>query len=110
MDEDTSLAIDGLRGDIRDVETSLRSEIRDVQTSLRSEIREVETSLRSEIREVEGSLRAEIGRVEVALGDRIDDARRHTDVLIESVRDDIRMVAAGVVSIQQQVTDLSRKR
>ena len=48
-------------------------------------------------------------QMETTLGDRIDDARRQSVVLFESVRDDVRIVAEGVVSIQHQVGVLGTK-
>jgi hypothetical protein len=45
MDTETAAAIDPLRWDVRDVESSLRSEIRAVDASLRSAIGRVESTL-----------------------------------------------------------------
>ena len=55
------------------------------------------------------TLRTDIRRVESTLRDRIDETRRHTDVLFESLRDDIRMIAEGVVSIDAKVCALDAK-
>jgi len=66
--------------------------------SLRDEIRRVETSLRAEIGNEVGTLRAEM-RTEMASKNDLKSLReeliRHTDIQIESVRDDIRILAEG---------------
>jgi hypothetical protein len=98
MDTDTSQAIEAVRGDLREVESSLRADIRQVETTLDARIQRVEETLRTDMR-----------HMEAALGERIDDARRHAGVLFESVRDDVRIVAEGVVSIQHQVSALTTK-
>lgn len=125
MDAETAEAIDTLRADIQRVDTSLTSEIQRVDTSLTPEIRRVEMSLTSEIQRVETSLTSEIHRFEVTLTSGIhrvevsltsdlgalrsemhelhDDAKRHADVLFESLRDDIRMVAEGVVALSAKI-------
>src|SRR6185369_2651962 len=101
MDEETAQTIGGLREEIRDMGTSLRAEISDVRAEIsdvrvelsdvrveirdgRAEIRDVKTSLGGEIQRVEETLRTEMRQMEAGLGARIDEARRHTDVLVES--------------------------
>jgi hypothetical protein len=76
MDVETSEAIEQLGQRIDALEGSLRGEI---------------GSVRSEI----GSVRSEIGalRNEVRAG--LAENRRHAEVLFESLRDDIRMLAEG---------------
>jgi phage host-nuclease inhibitor protein Gam len=113
MDIETSDAIDAVRADVREVETSLReveaslrTDIRTVESSLRGEIRHVESTLRGELHHLESSLRGEIQRVETTLGDRIDETKRHTTVLFESLRDDIRILAEGFVSLNTKVDSL----
>jgi hypothetical protein len=107
MDIETAEALETLRVDIHRIETSLTSEMRAGDGSLRTEIGRVETSLTSEIHRVETSLTSEIRRVETSLtsriDDRYDDSKRHTDVLFESLRDDIRMVAEAVVALGAKV-------
>jgi chromosome segregation ATPase len=55
------------------------------------------------------TLGTDVRRMESTLGDRVDDARRHTQVLFESLRDDIRMIAEGVVSIDAKAGALDLK-
>lgn len=86
MDTQTAEALDTWRGDIR----HLRSDLRGVGSSLTARIDGVESSLRAEMRELQA------------------DARRHTDVLTESLRDDIRMVAEAVVTLSAKVDTLRR--
>ena len=117
MDIETAEAIDTLRLDIHGVErrvarveTSLTAEVAGVETSLTAEVTRVETSLTAEIARVETSLTAKIEHVETSLTAKIEhvetslsakmhelneDAKRHSDVRFESVRDDIRILADG---------------
>jgi hypothetical protein len=61
-------------------------------------------AIRGDIRRVETTLSAEIAdlRREVLAG------RRHTDVLFETLRDDIRMVAEGLAVVSAKVDRLTR--
>ena len=90
MDTETAEAVDTLRADIRDGDESVLSEIRRVETSLRTEIGEQRVELRAETRGL------------------IDENRRHLNVIFESLRDDIRMVAEGVVALSTKVDSLRR--
>jgi hypothetical protein len=55
------------------------------------------------------ALRTDIRRVESTLGDGLEDARRHAQVVFENLRDDIRMIAEGVVSIDAKVGSMDVK-
>ena len=77
MDIETSEAIDALRGDLRRVETTLDDKIDRVESSLRFEIREG-----------------------------LAENRRHFEVIAEGLRDDIRMIAEGVVALGAKVDAL----
>jgi hypothetical protein len=77
MDTDTSEAIETLRSDIRSVDLSLRSELRQLRIELHGDM----SSMRSEL-------------------------KRHTEVLFESLHDDIRIIAEGVVSLDAKVQSL----
>ena len=46
------------------------------------------------------------GTAEITLRVDIQEVRRHTDVVTESLRDDIRMIAEGVVSLATKVDTL----
>jgi hypothetical protein len=86
MDVETAEALDTLRADIHRVE---RDVVR-VETSLTARIERVESSLTATMRELN------------------EDAKRHTDVRIEDVRDDIRILAEGFASLSATVESLRR--
>jgi len=108
MDVETAEAVDTLRVDIRRVE----HEVVRVETSLTARIQHVETSLTARIDQVESSLTAKIEQVETSLTARMhelnEDAKRHTDMRIEDVRDDIRILAEGFASLSATVESLRR--
>ena len=56
------------------------------------------------------SLTTRIGNVETSLSARMhelnEDAKRHTDVRLESMHDDIRLVAENLASLSVQVSSL----
>ena len=119
MDIETAEAVDSLHSDIRRVgrevtrvETSLTARIEHVETSLTARIEHVETSLTAKIEHVETSLTARINQVEASLTATMrelnEDAKRHTDVRFESMRDDIRLLAEGFASLSIEVRS-SRK-
>jgi hypothetical protein len=85
MDIETAEAIDSLRVDVRRVESSLTKRIDRVESSLTERIDRVESSLRAEMRELH------------------DDAKRHADIIRESLHDDIRMLAEAVVSLSERI-------
>ncbi len=89
MDVETAEAIDGVRSDIRRVERQLT----DTETSLRRDMRELGTALREEFRR-------EIHEAAV-------ETRRHVDILFESLRDDVRLVAEGLVTLDAKVDRLT---
>ena len=64
---------------------TLRTDLQNADARLSAEIRRVETTLRQEIRE-EGI-----------------DTRRHFDVIAESLRDDIRIIAEGLIALDTKV-------
>jgi hypothetical protein len=114
VDIETAEALDALRGDIHGVErevtrvdTSLTGEIARVETSLTGEIARVDTSLTAEIARVETSLTAKIERTETSLTAKMhelnEDAKRHSDVQFESVRDDIRILAGGFATLSARI-------
>jgi hypothetical protein len=107
MDVETAEAVDTLRTDIRRVEATLTGEITRVEATLTGEIMRVETTLSSEIVRVETTLSSEIVRVETSLTAKMlelnEDAKRHTDVRIEDVRDDIRILAEGFATLSAQI-------
>jgi hypothetical protein len=89
MDVETSEAIERLTGRIDALEISLRAEFRtglaDTHSSLRAEFRAGFAELRDELK------------------DEILESRRHAQVLFESTRDDIRMIADAVALISARL-------
>ena len=98
---ETTDALETLRADIQRVETTLTAEVQRVETTLTGEVQRVETTLSADIRRVETTLDARMRELN-------DDTRRHADVIFESLRDDIRMVAEGVVALSAKVDALTR--
>lgn len=92
-----------IRGESSRVRDELRAEIRSESSSLRSELRTESTSLRTELRDESSSLRAEL-RTEFREG--LAGNRRHTEVLFESLRDDIRILADGFAAMSTKLDSL----
>ena len=76
-----------------DIETA------DAIGTLGDEVRRVETTLRGEMRAIRDELRHEL-RTGLA------DNRRHAEVLTESLRDDIRIVAEGLAVVGAKLDTL----
>ena len=87
---------------------SLRTDTHRVERTLAGRLGSVESSLTARIENVESSLTAKIDHVEVALATRMDEHKRHTDVRIESMHDDIRLLADSLASLSVQVSSLRR--
>lgn len=87
MDVETTNALEGLRSDVQAVRVDLRAEMQDLRSELRGETEQ----LRTEVREG------------------LADNRRHAEILTESLRDDIRIVAEGVVALVAKVDALARR-
>jgi len=104
MDIETAEVVETLRADIHRVE----HEVVRVETSLIARIDHVETSLNAKIEHVETSLNAKIDGVETSLTSKMDEHKRHTDVRLESMHDDIRMLAEHVVTLSSKVDSLRR--
>ncbi len=104
MDIETSAAFEEVRDELR--ESNRRIEAVDqrvgrTEAVLRAVIRESATELRGEIKESATGLREEIK-------DSGEQSRRFASVLTESLRDDIRMVAEAVVSLDAKVEAIRR--
>ena len=78
MDSEAAEAIKQLSDVVREGLRELRTEIRDVRTELQTEIRDVRTE--------------------------IQDVKRHSDVIAESLRGEIRLVAEGVIGLDEKFT------
>ena len=90
MDVETAEALDRIGERIDRLEGTLRSEMAGMRAELRGEMHEMREELRAEFR------------------DGLAENRRHTDVLNESLRDDIRLVAEGVAHLALKIDQLHR--
>jgi hypothetical protein len=88
MDLETADAIGTLGDEVRRVEMTLGDEVRRVETTLRGEM----LSIRDELRH------------ELTAG--LADNRRHAELLTESVRDDIRIVAERLAVVGAKLDGL----
>ena len=86
MDIEAAEVVETLRADIHRVER----EVVRVETSLTAKIEHVETSLTTTMRELN------------------EDAKRHTDVRLESMQDGIRLLAESFASLSVEVRSLRR--
>ena len=76
---------------------------------LRIDLRRVESTLSARIDRSEAALRGEMSQFREQVRDDFAEHRRHTQVLYESVRDDIRIVAEAVAALTPKVDALSRR-
>ena len=101
MDIETSEVIDRIGARIDALEASLRAELRGESSSLRAEFHAESSSLRAEFHAESSSLRAEFR-------EGFAQNRRHTEVLFESLRDDIRILADGSAAMSTKLDSLQR--
>ena len=103
MDSETGQALDGridtLTGEVRGLREEFRAEVGGLRNELQGGLDGVRYELRAEIRASEAALREEI-RSGLA------ETRRHADVLFESLRDDIRLVAEGLGTLTTRLDSL----
>jgi hypothetical protein len=90
MELETAEALEGLRRDMRRLEPALSLRIEQSEQALSAKLRETRDGLRAEFR------------------DGLGENRRHADVLFESLRDDIRIVAEEVAALSAKVDGLNR--
>ena len=109
VDVETSEAIERLGGRIDALDVSLRTEIREGLAESRAEFRkslaESRIELRAEFREALAESRIE-SRAE--LREDFAESRRHAEVLFESLRDDIRILAEGFGVLSAKLESLRR--
>lgn len=72
------------------------------------ETRSATDALRADIRDVDGLLSAELRRLRQEVRDEGMTTRRHFDVVAESVRDDIRIIAEGLIALDSKVEAMKR--
>ena len=84
-----------IKDEFNAIRTDLRSTDGRVQ-SLDGHLHEIDARLSAEIRRMETTLRHEIREDGIA-------TRRHIDVVSESLRDDIRIIAEGLIALDAKV-------
>jgi hypothetical protein len=101
MDRETG---DGIKRHFDEVAEGLRAEMlaemRALSEGLRAEMGGLADGLRAEMGGLADGLRAEMG----GLRAEIRDGKRHSDVVAESLRSEIRLVAEGVAGLDQKFT------
>jgi hypothetical protein len=105
MDVETSEAIGRLGERIDALEVSLRTEFRGGLAESRAEFRQGFVELRTEIREGLAESRVEL-RAEFR--EAFAESRRHAEVLLKSLRDDIRILAEGFAVLSAKLDALRR--
>src|SRR6266850_1279601 len=96
MDIETAAAVEGLSDRIDRLALSFRGEM--------GELRDEVGGLRGEV----GGLRGEVGGLRGELREGLAENRRHTQVLFESLRDDIRILADGFAHISAKIDSQER--
>jgi len=120
MDVETTAAIEHLGDRIDRLETSVRAEFGDVRAEMRDGFASVRADLRAEMRDGFADMRTEL-RAEMRDGfadmrtelrdefrNGFEANRRYTDVLFETLRDDIRILAEGFATISVKLDSLQR--
>jgi hypothetical protein len=112
-----------LRNEIQDTRGELRPEIHTIRAELRTEMHTIRDELRAEMHTVRDELRTEMHTIRDEVGTDMNgmrdelraefrgglaENRRHTEVLFDSVRDDIRIVAEGVAALSAKIDALNR--
>lgn len=102
MDAEIRNEFSAVRADIRNTDGRVQTLDGRVQTldarvqTLDASLHEVDARLSTEIRRVETTLRQEIREEGIA-------TRSHFDVIAESLRDDIRIIAEGLIALDAKV-------
>ena len=76
-------------------------ESRDAINAVRSDLRDVDGRLSAEMRQIEARLCQEIREEGIA-------TRRHFDIVAENLRDDIRIIAEGVIALDTKIETMRR--
>jgi BMFP domain-containing protein YqiC len=109
MDSETAQAFERLSREFRDGLQGLRTEL---QTGFQDGLQEVRTDLQTGFQDGLQGLRTELQtgfregfqEVRTELRNEIQEVRRHADVVAESLRGEIRLVAEGVVGLDEKFT------
>jgi hypothetical protein len=102
MDVETSEAITTLRADVRRVETTLSDRIDIISRQVDGLSGKVD-SLSGKVDSLDGRLDATASSLRDEMRQIGQESKRHSEVLFESLRDDIRIVAEGLVSLGAKV-------
>ena len=73
-----------------------------------AEIKDEFAAVRAEIRELDGRLSAEMGKVRTEIREEGIVTRRHFDVVAESLRAAIRLIAEGLVALDAKFEGIKR--
>ena len=103
MDVDTAAAVERLSDRTDALESSFRGGLGE----LRGELGELRGEL-GELRGELGELRGELGELRGEVREGLAENRRHTHILFESLRDDIRILADGFAHISAKIDSLER--
>ena len=111
MDTETSEVIQRVNARIDALEVTLRAEIRGESTILRREMSSMRDDLRAEFRNgltgLADGVDGLVGGLN-SLAEGLAENRRHTEIQIEGVRDDIRILAEGFAVISTKLDSLQR--
>ena len=114
MDADIRDEFAVVRADLRNVDDRVR-QVDDRVRQVDDRVREVDDRVRQvdgRLDQVDKRLSAEIHRVETTLRQEIQEegitTRRYFDVVAESLRDDIRIIAEGVIALDAKVETMRR--
>ena len=112
MDTETSEVIERINARIDALEVTLRSEIRGETTTLRGEMSSLRDDLRGEMSSMRDDLRGEMSslrdELRTEIRDSLEESKRHAQVLHESGRDDIRMLAEAFAVMSVKLDSLQR--
>lgn len=119
MDVETSEAIDALRHELRST-FATKAELKEEIGGVRADIQTVGSDLRGEMQSVRADvqsmqtdmqlMRADMQAMRTDMQAMRTELRQHTDVVFESVRDDIRIVAEGLAALGVKVDKLASSR
>jgi hypothetical protein len=103
MDIETSEAIERLGHRMDAVESSLRNEFRagfaEMDARMETGFAEMEDRMETSFAEMETRMETGFAAMETRMETGLAESRRHIDVLIESLRDDIRILAEGFATL-----------
>jgi tetrahydromethanopterin S-methyltransferase subunit B len=108
MDVETSAAIDRVSDRIDALDVSVNDRIDALDASVNGRIDALDVSVNDRIDALDASVNGRTDELRAEVRDGFVEARRHTDVLFESLRDDIRILADGVAHVSAKLDSLQR--